>query len=573
MGSCLGRVSHGAGGGYGLTPQPPLLHTKRGGVRRSVSLPCTCRRPIAQLKLAQDPWSNTPRRYLQSVTDPQPIEEILSTVSLPPLENLNRALGANHDLATGLDELIDNAIDAGADTIAIIFHSGDVLLEGISIHDNGSGMTLEKMETVLRLGGHQANSERNIGRYGMGLKEGSFANGAVTHILSKTAEGSPAGLRLSKESFEAGILSPSAFEERWAWREQIKLTVEHGTTVMWSELFNVYRGDSAKEAGEFLTRELERVRKHVGIRYHRFLSDGRVSIQFFTAYEGFVPTKAPAPTPTNPLGYRRSGQPSYPRLLTFMGVPDAPGVTAHIWPHRSQSDEFKLDSASTNGHQGFYVYDADRLITMGGWGRFRSDDKSLQLLRIEISDPRVIEEYVTISPQKGSVNFKEGFHDFMRELRDPDDSKVGLERVYADAVQVVKKANQRSGKAKQLAEAGKGIAPSIKRVIEREASLRSGEPINVVWFKVQGDNFVAIDPRKRTIYINERYRPFLNEGKSSLNDAPLVKTLLYLLFNDHVSAGRSTRESQATVEMLTEVINAAAREMVTRLEGDPVFEL
>ena len=94
-----------------------------------------------------------------------------------------------------------------------------------------------------------------------------------------------------------------------------------------------------------------------------------------------------------------------------------------------------------------------------------------------------------------------------------------------------------------------------------------------MWFKVKGDNFVAIDPRKRTIYINERYRSFLNEGKSSLNDAPLVKTLLYLLFNDQVSAGRSTRESQATVEMLTEVINAAAREMVARLEGDPVFEL
>jgi len=508
-------------------------------------------------------------RYLQGVTDHQPAAEVVSTVSLPPLENLNTALGANHDLATGLDELIDNALDAGADNIAIIFHSGDVLLEGISIHDNGSGMTLEKMTTVLRLGGHVANSDRNIGRYGMGLKEGSFANGAVTDILSKTNGATAAGLRLSKESFEAGILSQAAFDERWAMREQIKFPNEHGTTIMWSELFNVYRGDSTKEAGEFLARELERVRKHVGIRYHRFLSEGRVRIDFYTAYEGFVPSKSPSPVPTNPLGYRRSGQPKYPRQLTLMGVSDAPGVTAHIWPHRSQSDEFKLDTRSTNGHQGFYVYDADRLITMGGWGRFRSDDKSLQLLRIEISDPRVIEEYVTISPQKGSVIFKEGFHAFMRELRDPEDPKVDIEKVYADAIQVVKKANQRSGKAKQLTEAGKGIAPSIKRTIDKEASLRSGEPIDVVWFKVQGDNFVAIDPRKRTIYINERYRHLFNEGRGSLNDAPLIKTLLFLLFNDQVSAGRSTRESQATVEMLTQVINAAAREMVAQMKKKP----
>lgn len=231
------------------------------------------------------------------MTDPQPIEEILSTVSLPPLENLNRALGANHDLATGLDELIDNAIDAGADTIAIIFHSGDVLLEGISIHDNGSGMTLEKMETVLRLGGHQANSERNIGRYGMGLKEGSFANGAVTHILSKTADGSPTGLRLSKESFEAGILTHSAIAERWVWREQIKLTAEHGTTVMWSELFNVYRGDSAKEADEFLTRELERVRKHVGIRYHRFFFQWQSQYSVFHRIRGLCPQQSASADP------------------------------------------------------------------------------------------------------------------------------------------------------------------------------------------------------------------------------------------------------------------------------------
>ena len=96
--------------------------------------------------------------------------DIESTVNLPPLASINHALGANHGLETGIDELIDNAIDAGASRIAIVFHTGDTRLERIAIHDDGSGMDPKKMEGVLRLGGHAAHSEKNIGRYGMGLK-------------------------------------------------------------------------------------------------------------------------------------------------------------------------------------------------------------------------------------------------------------------------------------------------------------------------------------------------------------------------------------------------------------------
>jgi len=501
------------------------------------------------------------------MTSSLPTPEVESTITLPPLASINHALGANHDMVTGLDELIDNAIDGGATEVAIVFHSGDVLLESIAVHDNGSGMSQAKMEEVLRLGGHAAHSEKNIGRYGMGLKEGSFANGDTAVIVSKRSDGVGAGFRLSKATFDADRLSQRSVDDFWRLRTHINFESGNGTSVVWTDLTHTYKGADAAEAAAFLGSLMERVRKHIGIRYHRFLGDWRINIDLFDAYPGIAPTKSATPLPINPLGYTRSGHSKYPRELTYLGVPGAHGVTAHVWNYRSKKEEFILEEKDVNGHQGFYVYDADRLITAGGWFTIRSQAKELQLLRIEISDPRVIEEFVTISPQKGSVIFKEGFHSFLRELRDPDDPTVDIEQVYLDAAAVVKNGNQRSGKASPLAEPGKGIASAIRRSIEDNAVLKPGEPINVVWHKMRTDDFVSIDPRKRTVYLNDAYRKYFNDGRNRRNDAPLIRTLLYLLFNEQLSSSRFTQTAQSNSNLWITVINAAAREMVVQLDG------
>ncbi|MCQ4624877.1 ATP-binding protein [Corynebacterium sp. CCUG 69979] len=498
-------------------------------------------------------------------TDELLMPDIESTVTLPPLANINHALGANHGLETGIDELIDNAIDAGATRVTIVFHNGNTRLEHIAIHDDGSGMSPEKMEGVLRLGGHEAHSEKNIGRYGMGLKEGSFANANQTVIVSKPEGAQGHGIQLLKETFDAGRLSAESAEKYWNSREALGLA-DHGTTIVWSDLINVYKGDDLEKAEENLSSELEAVRKHVSIRYHRFLEDGRIAIELYTSWLGVSPMKTPSPKPINPLGYTKSGSAKYPRELTYKGIPGAPGITAHIWTPRSQKEEFHLDKKSPTGHQGFYIYDADRLITAGGWGKFRSEVKDLQLLRIEISDPRLIEEYITISPQKGSVLFKESFHRFAKELYDLNDPKVDLNRVYEDAKGVVKLANKRSGNAKPLADPGKGIARSIKRTVEQNAKSKASDPIDVVWTTMAPSDFVNVEPVKKTIYINELYRQHFNPGRGRLNDAPLLKTLLYLLFNETVSAGRISQSSQANIELWVSIINAAAKEMFNQAE-------
>ncbi|AJE32704.1 ATPase [Corynebacterium humireducens NBRC 106098 = DSM 45392] len=397
--------------------------------------------------------------------------EFDGVLDLPPNAAINHALGANHDLDTGLDELIDNAIDAGATNIAIVLHVDGHRLQQISIHDDGRGMSQEKITEVLRLGGHSAQSETNIGRYGMGLKEGSFANSEQPTILSRRRGDYPHGYQLSKDSFTAGVLNERAVTKAWNLRHGL-VTLSHGTTILWDGLTNVYLGDDSQAGQRFVSQQLEKLRKHIGIRYHRFVESERLNVSLRISWDGEAPTPTPAIRAINPFGYNKSGQRGYPRLLTQGGNPDAPGITAHIWTNRSNNDAFHLEAKDELGHQGFYIYDADRLITQGDWSGVQEPRKELKLLRIDVSDPRIIDRYITISPQKGSVRFSEDFHRFLGSLKSPDDPSITLETVFAAAAATLKESNRKSALHDLECVADHGVGFGVAQHVEVLAGTR-----------------------------------------------------------------------------------------------------
>ena len=486
--------------------------------------------------------------------------EVETTISLPPTEAINHALGSNHSLETGLDELVDNAIDAQATRIMIVLHMEDLRLVQIGVHDNGVGMSPEKMERVLRVGGHERHTERNIGRYGMGMKEGSFANAEHTTIVSRTKGTAPHGYELSKDSFRVGRLYEKSAYRIWNLRSTLD-EARHGTTIVWKDLTSAYKGANEDEAREFAGRTLERLRLHTSIRYHRFLESGAIKLLFYAQWDDQLPEPTTKPRPINPFGYRRSGHPDYPRRLTLDGAENGPEITAHIWRNRSKAPEFTLETKDELGHQGFYFYDHDRLITQGGWSGYQAEKKQLKLLRLEVSDPRILDEYVTVSPQKGSVRLDEGFHRFLGRFRDPKDSDVILDQVFTDAGEVLRASNRKNPAADPLVEAGSGIAPSIKEIIENEAALSPNKPMNIVWGKVPNGDFLRIDRDRDRLVLNEEDRELFNPGRGRLNDAPVLKSLLYLLFNKAIGAGRYTAKIEANVELWTSILNAAVVEM------------
>lgn len=493
--------------------------------------------------------------------------EILNSLSghvtLPPTEAIHNAVGSNHDIKTGIDELIDNAIDAGAHKIVLLLHIDGHRLVQIGIHDDGIGMNTAFMKDVLRLGGHQARNDKNIGRYGIGLKEGSFSNANKVTIVSRRRGEHAAGFELQRSTFDAGILDERSAINVWNLRADF-VELKHGTSIVWNDLRNVYNGNDAEHGVQFIGDIVEKIRKHVGIRYHRFLADGRVAVAIFTRWDDMDWQPTPEVKAIDPFGYRKTSKSAFPKVLSVSGEKDAPRIEAHVWNNHSKMDEFNLEAKDQLGHQGFYFYDADRLLTHGGWSGFMTLRKELKLLRIVVDDSRIIDKYVTVSPQKGSVHLSEGFHRFVDSLRVVGRPDEGFREVCEQAKMLLRASNAKSSKADPLSQAGNGIASSVKRVVDDEANLRLADPVHVKYKALKDDQFVEIDNTNECIYINKKYRKLINHGHNEWTDAPLVKTLLYLLFNNAASQKR-TGKMNANIETWSSILEAAVKEQAKQV--------
>jgi hypothetical protein len=79
---------------------------------------------------------------------------------------------------SAISELVDNSLQAGADSILIQIETVADLNDDIRIRviDNGSGMSGEILQQALRFGGTtRFNDRRGLGRYGMGLPNSSLS--------------------------------------------------------------------------------------------------------------------------------------------------------------------------------------------------------------------------------------------------------------------------------------------------------------------------------------------------------------------------------------------------------------
>lgn len=96
-------------------------------------------------------------------------------------------------LSTALAELVDNALQADATTVAITLHrpEGDINPE-IVVLDNGVGMNPEQIEQCLRFGGSSRFDERgSFGRFGMGLPAASLSQARRVEVIA-WQDGGPA---------------------------------------------------------------------------------------------------------------------------------------------------------------------------------------------------------------------------------------------------------------------------------------------------------------------------------------------------------------------------------------------
>lgn len=290
-----------------------------------------------------------------------------------------RAIG--YSLETAVADIVDNSITANAKHVTInrVWNSGKPI---ITIKDDGCGMTNEELIHAMRPGAQnplEKRDEKDLGRFGLGLKTASFSQCRKLTVISKKDD---------KVSYWTWDLNYVAECKKWnliKWcpeKYQNSLDdIVSGTIVIWSELDRIIplKTDSVDEnAKRKFSDAFQKVRDHLAMTFHRFIEEKQVSL-IWGSHEI---------EPWNPFCPSESKRQPFP-------VDHLPGnvtLTGFVLPHKQN---FSSDSAycraegpkGWSSQQGFYVYRGKRLLLSGEWlGLFRKEE-SYKLARIAIDLP------------------------------------------------------------------------------------------------------------------------------------------------------------------------------------------
>ena len=106
----------------------------------------------------------------------------------------------------------------------------------------------------------------------------------------------------------------------------------------------------------------------------------------------------------------------------------------------------------------------------------------------------------------------------------------------------------------------KGLHEDVRRVVRAEVPIRTDEdPVEMRWRRMPADRFLQLDRENRVIYLNQRHRQMLTGGITGLSDAPLVKTLVYLLTENHFTGQYWGARDKDLLDVWEVVLGAAVQ--------------
>lgn len=308
-----------------------------------------------------------------------------------------RAIGYN--IETAVADIIDNSISANAKNIYInrIWKGGQSV---ISIMDDGCGMDNDELIQAMRPGSQNplaSRTETDLGRFGLGLKTASFSQCRKLTVVSRKAKE-----ETTLWTWDLDFVAKCDKWEliRWAPDEYLEdfNKLKTGTIVIWSDLdriINPSTSETDENAKRKFSRDLDRVKQHVAMTFHRFIEDKSITI-----YWCGEPIE-----PWNPFCMDESKTQEQPTDFIADGVK----VKGYVLPHKNNfSTEFSYKAAEGmngwNAHQGFYVYRGKRLILAGDWlGMFRKEEH-YKLVRIQVDLPNTLDSEWQIDIKKSQAS-------------------------------------------------------------------------------------------------------------------------------------------------------------------------
>jgi len=308
------------------------------------------------------------------------MEYIKAEIAKPnPKSTINSYRSFGYNLSTAISDIIDNSISANANQIRLDFKwNGKESF--ISICDNGIGMNQTELVLAMTPGSkdpEEERSEKDLGRFGMGLKTASFSQCKRLTCITKKES-----YTTIKRCWDIDYINA---ENEWqlidyisdnSFLEKIE-NQKSGTLVLWEKLDRIVGNAEAKNESvkKAFYQEMINVKHHLSLVFHKFIESKRIKIFFqnteIQAYSPFLLNLNPKP---------EMGQPE-----TFGNVE----ITYFILPHMSEIG--KTDYENSGGslgwfqEQGFYIYRGDRLLVAGDWLGLEKKRDYSKLARIAVN--------------------------------------------------------------------------------------------------------------------------------------------------------------------------------------------
>ncbi len=330
---------------------------------------------------------------------------------IPSARRLVKSLrDLGYDFVAAVADLIDNSIAARASLVAV-----DVEFDGddswVRIADNGKGMTPAELREAMRYGSERAYDERDLGKFGLGLKTASLSQCQRLTVASRT---NPSRADITSYSWDLDHIERTnrwqiLADERSSLGPAIRnpLKESTGTVVIWQRLDRIlgYKhpyNEFARKRLSMMCRDLE---LHLGMVFHRFLSGTVRSRKLKILINGNTVT------PWDPFARdeaKTKGLTPVTIRVEHEGILSEVKLEPFVLPHQqdfSSPDAFRRASgpANWNQQQGFYIYRGDRLIQSGGWCRIRTMDEHSKLARVAMSFLPTLDEAFKINVAKMRV--------------------------------------------------------------------------------------------------------------------------------------------------------------------------
>jgi hypothetical protein len=350
--------------------------------------------------------------------------------------------GQNYDLGQSIADLVDNGIDEGATKVEILIHPGEKDKDlFIAIFDNGSGIHESQFDDIMKLGHSTKTDATKLGVFGVGLKLSSLAQADEVTIVSGKKGDTKTMRRISapyvlKNNLNKLMKFPNtnpdgtdtaAFIECYN-----KLNDDDWSTLVLLE--NIHAKDQFLAINEHymtsLSKEIDRVKIHLGLIFHRILAQGDVKISIGSGggrsareikplHPGLPQEKdldfGTVSSKKQTIAYD-TGEVQLNISVEYVILPHAKTIQ-----HKS-SRIINKGYKRANDMQGLYIYRNNRLIQYGNWqgmfGDVSRNDEHAKLGKIFIDIPSDHIKLFGLNPTKTEVKLPV---EFLRRLL--DDSK------------------------------------------------------------------------------------------------------------------------------------------------------